>query len=229
MKFPLALLLLLATSGASARTAFQAQCEDTIGKTEPVLASRENGYRIDNTLSHRALTVMKGVARPGTYVLGLTRTESRVAISVHGSTLSDPQTGYECVAPRIEVSLFYVPIVIYVGREFAPGSCAYQEILAHEMRHLKAYLDYLPKVESRVRAALAQRFGATPLYAAGGQVRTLLQREIDREWMPYIKSEMGKVELLQAAIDSPREYARLGKVCQGEVQSLIGSAKRTRS
>jgi hypothetical protein len=225
----LALALLLAMGTASARTPFQARCEDTIGQTISVLSSRENGYRVDNTLSYRALTVMKGVAPPGSYVLGLTRTESRMTIGANGPLLADPASGYECVAPRIEVSLFYVPIVIYVGREFTPGTCAYQEILAHEMRHLKAYLDYLPKVETRVRAALAKRFEARPLYAPGGLARSLLQQEIDSGWMPYIKAEMGKVELLQAAIDSPREYARLGKVCQGEVQSIIGSAKRTRS
>jgi hypothetical protein len=230
MKLLPAVLALLCVSGAaSARTPFQARCEDTLGQTVSVLSSRQNGYRVDNTLSYRSLTVMKGQAPAASYVLGLTRTESRVSIGVGGSVLQDPPSGYECVAPRIEVSLYYLPIVVYVGREFVPGSCAYREILAHEMRHLNAYLDYLPKVETRVRAALAKRFEARPLYARAGQSRTLLQQEIDGGWMPYIKSEMGKVELLQGAIDTPQEYARLGKVCQGEVKSVIGSAQRTRS
>jgi hypothetical protein len=229
MKLACALVLLLASGGAAARTPFQAQCEDTIGQTVSVLSARENGYRVDNTRSYRTLTVMKGATPRGSYVLGLTRAESRVQVGVGGPILTDPASGYECVAPRIEVSLYYVPIVIYVSREFPPGSCAYQEVLAHEMRHLKAYLDFLPKVETTVRAALARRFEAKPLYARSGRARDLLQQEIDSGWMPYIKSEMANVELLQAAIDSPQEYARLGKVCQGEVQSLIGSAKRTRS
>jgi hypothetical protein len=33
---------------------------------------------------------------------------------------------------------------------------------------------------------------------------------------------------LQAAIDSSQEYARLSKVCKGEVQLLIGPPKRNR-
>ena len=97
------------------------------------------------------------------------------------------------------------------------------------MRHLKSYMDYLPKVEERARERLGRRFAGKPLYASGGRVRDLLQAEIDRSWMPYIKAEMGAVEGLQAAIDSPREYARLSKVCQGEVQSLIGSTRRAAS
>jgi hypothetical protein len=75
-----------------------------------------------------------------------------------------------------QVSLFYVPIVVQMDREFA-----------HEMRHLKACLDYLPKVEIEA------------------------------------------TQSLHAAIDTPRADARLGKVCLGEVHSLIRSAKRTRA
>jgi hypothetical protein len=220
--------LLCSTSAWSARTPFQVRCEDTISKTVSVLTAKQNGYTVDNSLSYKALSEMKGHDAGHTYVLGLTKTESRMSIGLDGPILTDPASGYECVAPQIKVSLFYVPIVIYVGREFPPGSCAYQEILAHEMRHLNTYLDYLPKVEAVVRAALAKRFDARPLYAPAGQVRALLEKEIDNGWMPYIKTEMGKVEVLQAAIDTPQEYARLSKVCKGEVQSLIGPAKRTR-
>jgi hypothetical protein len=206
---------------AAERTPFQARCEDSIGDTLSVLTGTQNGFRIDNTVGYRALTAIKGRARPGQVVLGLTRTESIVSINVGGRLLSDPASGYECIAPHIEIKLHYPPIVVYVSREFRPGSCAYEEVLAHEMRHLNAYLDYLPRAEARVRTALQRRFEDKPLYARIGQAQSLLQREIDRGWMPYIKSEMAKVEAAQAAIDSPQEYARLGKVCGGEVQSLI--------
>ena len=208
-------------AAAQARTELQARCEDTLGSTVSVLASRQQGYRLDHSRSYHDLTRMKGSARRNAYVLGLTHTESRVSIKVEGKMLSDPASGYECIAPRVEVLLYYLPIVVYVGREFPPGSCAYQEVLAHEMRHLNTYLDYLPKAEARVRAALAQRFQDKPLYARLGQAQALLQRELDTGWMSYIRSEMARVETLQAAIDSPQEYARLGKVCAGEVESLI--------
>jgi hypothetical protein len=222
--------MLLALSGfASARTPFEASCEDAARNAGATFSTRESGWRVDNTVSYHDLTRMK---RPGVrngYVLGLTRTESRVAIQVDGTLLTSPDGAAECVMPRIAVTLYYQPIVVYVSREFEPDSCTYDEILAHEMRHLKSYLDYLPKVEERVRARLGGRFAGKPLYARAGQSRALLQREIDRNWMPYIKAEMGRVERLQAAIDSPAEYARLSKVCQGEVQSLIGSTRRSRS
>jgi hypothetical protein len=229
MKLLFSLACLCAVAPASARTAFQARCEDTIGQSVSVMSSKQNGYRIDNSYSFHGLSAMKGERAPGSYVLGLTRTESRVAIGVQGRMLSDPSSGYECVAPRLEIKLTYLPIVVYVGREFAPGSCSYREILAHEMRHLDIYLQYLPQAEKAVGDALARRFEGKPLYAPAGQARNLLQREIDSGWMPFVKNEMAKVERMQAAIDTPQEYARLGKVCAGEVQSLIRPAKSRRN
>jgi hypothetical protein len=224
----LPLLGLFCCGAAAARSSFEARCEDGIGKTVSMLQASQNGYSIDNTRSLRTLTSMKAPGRPNSFVLGLTRTESRVSVSLDGRILQERRAGVECVAPQIRVSLFYAPIVVYIGKEFIPGSCAYKQILAHEMRHLKAYLDHLPKVESVVRAALARRFEGRPLYAPIGMAQRRLEQEIDASWMPYMKDQMGAVEAQQAAIDSPQEYARLSKVCKGEVQSLIGQARHGR-
>ena len=224
--FAVLVCVLAPAAAAQTRTPLQARCEDTIGESISVLSSREQGYRIDNTRSYYDLTRLMGSVRPGSWVLGLTHTDARVRISVGGRMLADPASGYECVAPRIEVNLDYAPIVVYVSREFPPGSCSYREVLAHEMRHLSTYQNFLPKTEATVRARLAARFAGKPLYAPIGQAQSLLQREVDRSWMPYIKREMAGVEVLQAAIDTPQEYARLGKVCAGEVQSLLRPARK---
>ena len=217
-----------AFSAANARTPFQARCEDSIGATITALTARDAGYSINNTLSTMALTRMKPQVHANRFVLGLTRTEARMSIKLSAQVLGDPASGHECIAPQVEVALSYAPIVRYGGSQFEPGTCAYGEVLTHEMRHLKAYLDHLPKVEMAVRAALKKRFANQPLYAPAGQGKALLEQEINTGWMPYIKKQMGDVERLQAAIDSPQEYARLSKVCKGEVQSLIESHKRNR-
>lgn len=222
---PVLMLALLAglavPPAAQSRTPLQARCEDTLGETISVLSSQQHGYRVDTTRSYHDLTRLKGRVRPGAWVLGLTHTDARIDIRAGGRLLQDRASGYECIAPRIEVSLTYLPIVVYVSREFPVGTCSYREVMAHEMRHLKTYQDFLPQAETRVRAALARRFAGKPLYARIGQAQAALQREIDRSWMPFIKREMARVEVLQAAIDTPQEYARLGKVCAGEVESLL--------
>src|SRR5471032_2236510 len=210
---------------AAARTPFQIRCEDTISKTVSVLSAKKNGYTIDTHLSARTLTVMKDVAPPNTFVAGLTMTESRVKIGLGGPILQDPVSSYECIAPQITVELYYVPVVVYIARELPVDSCAYREVLTHEMRHLKAYLDNLPKVEKTVSEALTKRFADKPLYAPSGTAMSALEHEIDSGWLPYIRSELSKVEIEQAAIDSPEEYARLAKTCGGEVANLLGKLR----
>jgi hypothetical protein len=222
----LAQAMLLSGSAHAARTPFQVRCEDDIGKTVSLLSARENGYGLNHDLSYQALTKMKPPGRANAVVLGLTKTQSRVEIKLAGAVLQDAVSGYECVAPQITVRLFYDPVVIYVGREFPVGSCSYQQILAHELRHLKVYLDHLPVVEAAVRAALAHRFEAKPLYAPSGTARSALEHEVNSGWLPYIRAEMAKVELQQEAIDSAQEYARLGASCQGEINRILGPRQR---
>lgn len=220
-------------SAATSPSAFAARCDDAAHGAADSTGARfhtvGNGWRIDNSLSYRTLTRMKRPHVARGWVLGLTHTESHVTVQVDGELLHDPQAGLECVLPRVAVTLRYEPIVVYIGREFVPGTCAYRELLAHEMRHLKSYLDALPKVEEAVRDKLAPRVDGRALVARAGQARPMLQREIDGAWLPLIRAEMQSVERRQAAIDSAQEYARLSKVCQGEVQSLIGSTRHPRS
>lgn len=183
------------------------------------LSVSDAGWSVDNSQPVHALTLMKGASAGP--VLGLTRATSRIALGLDGRLLQAVGSGRECILPRVRVQLSYQPIVIYIGSEFAPGSCPYEAILAHEMRHLKAYLQHLPKVETSLRDALEARFGTAALVAPAGQARALLAAEMDKRWMPYIKNSMAEVEAQQAAIDSPQEYLRLSKVCQGEVQFLL--------
>jgi hypothetical protein len=227
MKALLAMLALLCSGSACASSAFEQRCEAAMGNAVKV-GVQQNGYSIDNSKSFHVLTALQAGAPSGSVVSGLTQVHGSLSVEHKFVLIRDPRSGNECIAPQIDVELIYPPVTIFVGSEFAPGTCAYQEVLAHEMRHLKAYREHLPKVEKAVRAALSERFGNKPLYARAGQGAAALKREIDTGWMPYIRRELASVEEQQAAIDSAEEYTRLSRVCKGEVQSLIGPAKQAR-
>jgi hypothetical protein len=216
---------LLAANGASARSAFEILCEDESSRTAAVISSQQKGYRIDNNLSYKALSTVKGAARANTYLLGLTKTEVRIGLEADGPMLRDPETEDECIAPVISVSLSYAPIVIYVASEFEPGTCSYDEILAHELRHMQLYLDHLPKAEAVARDALTARFQGKPMYAPKGSVKPALAREVSAVWQPFIRAAMGEVETQQAAIDSEDEYARLSRMCGGEMRHIIKGSR----
>jgi hypothetical protein len=223
------LLGLSAPGAVHARGFFQSMCEDKMEPQRVSVSSKLNGYSIDNTLSYKELGARVPAPPPrGTFVLGLTTTRAGSTIEHNSRFLRNPISNYECVSSQIETKLYYEPAVIYIGREFAPGTCAYQEILAHEMRHLNTYFKQLPKVETVVRAALRKRFETRAVYAPKGQVEEFLVAEFSNIWIPYLTKELTRVESLQALIDTPEEYARLSRVCEGAVQSLIQSDAQTR-
>ncbi|MFS2003657.1 hypothetical protein ACEN9F_08520 [Duganella sp. CT11-25] len=223
MKALLAIACICAAAGAQAaeRTPFQIRCEDTINKTVSVLSSTQNGFTINNQLPYRALTAKAGSIDGRMQTLGLTVTKGIYKASLGGPVLQDPASGYECIAPKVEIKLNYSPVLIYVGNEFVPGSCAYNEILTHEQRHLKAYMDNLARVELAVRDALSKRFEGKPLYAPSGTAMSALEHEINGTWFPFIRDEFEKGKAKQAEIDTPDEYARLGKACNGEISEIL--------
>lgn len=211
---------------APERTPFQIRCEDTISKTISVLSTKSNGFTINNQLPYRALTLKTGSIDGRSETLGLTVTRAQYGATMGGPILQDKVSGYECVAPRVEIKLNYSPVLIYVGNEFTPGSCAYQTILEHEQRHLKAYMDNLTRVEKVVRDALNRRFEGKPLYAPSGTAQSALQHEINSVWMRFINDEFDKGKVEQAKIDTPQEYARLGASCNGEIREIVNRRQR---
>lgn len=202
---------------------FVLQCESRLAKPAVRVAQADNGYGIDHQLSYAALTGMgANTRRHGRdHVLGLTRAESAATIHVRLERLVDKRNGMECVSPNIEVGIAFKPMVVYIGREFPEESCSYREILDHEMRHVDAYRAHLPKVEAAVRARLEQRFNGQILYGRAGTLEKGLQKEIADYWLPLVDREVGKVEAVQALIDSPEEYDRLQDICGGELQRLM--------
>jgi hypothetical protein len=224
------LLLQLFASGAQAataqRTPFQIRCEDTISKSVSVLKAQQDGHTINNQLPYRALTARTGSSNRNMETLGLTVLQGLHKAAVGGPILQDPASGYECIAPKVDIQLYYSPVRIYVGSEFAPGTCAYKEILEHEMRHLKAHMDNLARVQKVVGDALNKRFAGQPMYAPSGTALSALQHEVGSNWFNFIRDEFDKGKLEQDKIDSPAEYARLSKACNGEIAAILAKRRR---
>jgi hypothetical protein len=218
---PIVLLCVAQGAGATGKTPFQLRCEREMTPTILVEA-RDYGYRIDNTVSSKVLHNRAMHSYSGDLMLGLTALESRVEVTIDGPALQDRGSDAECIAPRLTVALHYLPMNVYIAREFSPASCSYREILAHEMRHVRLYREHLPKVQALVRTALAQRFPGTPLYAGSGQGLAALERQVDTWLRPLIRAELAKVEIEQKAIDTDEESFRLSGACHGELAQNLG-------
>ncbi len=174
-------------------------------------------------LNHREIThLATELARPGTRVLGLTRGTATVRMEVRSPSYVDRSGRWECSSPQLVVTYGYDPMTVYIAKEFPERTCAYNEIYKHELRHVKTYQEHLVAIEKDLTETLRRRFATgTPWRGPVGNTQAILQREIDDRWLPYIKREIGKVEVAQARVDTPDEYERVSRSCNGEIQRRL--------
>jgi hypothetical protein len=218
----LLMITVLPRDAAAAATVFEQRCESEI---LPIISvqSRHPGFKVHNTVSARVLNTRGASSYAGQAMLGMTASSTRAEIDIDGPGFADPASDRECIAPRITVELSYQPLDVYVAREFHPASCAYREVISHEMQHVKVYLDNLPRIEQRVRDELMVRYGGRPLYAPRNKALATLYEQIDNWLRPLMQAEVARVEVQQRALDTGDENERLSHLCQGEVATLMGS------
>jgi len=204
-------------------TDFKTLCEEQLPAPSLQVKRAESGHSIDRHLSYRELTGMgAGLLRHGKQnVLGITRAETSTTVEVKMARLEHKESGQECVSPQVVVNILYKPIEVFIGREFPPDTCAYREILLHEMRHVHAYQDHLPQVQAALRIKLGRLFSDRIIYGQPGGPEEKLKADIHKRWLPVVDNEIRKVDAAQAEIDSAAEYNRMEKVCDGEVQRLM--------
>lgn len=202
---------------------FEQRCEAQLRPSVRVTASPLR-YVLNNKLSTRLLSNRAAYASSVHTIMGMTFSSTHADISLDGPALIDAAKGRECIAPRIEVELSFQPLEVFVAREFSPQSCAYREVLAHEMKHVKIYADNLTRIEGMVRSALARRYEDRPVYAPAGRGLATVQDDIDAWLGTMLREELAKVELMQVQLDGTDETERLSHACMGEVASMMGSS-----
>lgn len=177
---------------------------------------------LDTTYGYKSLKVLgAALARPENQVLGLTRATSRVNFEIKTSSYIDRSGRWECSSPQITVIYGFSPMTVYVANEFPRGSCPYNEVYQHELRHVKTYQDHLVSIERDLADTLRQRFATGSVWRAPkGQTRLLLEKEMNERWLPFIKREIERVESTQKLIDTPEEYARVSGACGGEIERV---------
>lgn len=223
--------LFLLQTGAAARAApnqpkppdaFEQRCERDMRAQIGVHVEAVD-YRVSNNVSSARLGNRSAHSTVSQLMLGMTEIHARSEVSFDAPSLTDAASNRECVAPTVTVTLTLPPLDVYIAHEFSPASCAYREVLNHELRHVQVYRDALPQLAQQIRGALAQRFGSGPVYAARDQGLDQLGREIDDWLRPMIRAGLQSIERAQAAIDTIDEDSRLSHACHGEVAERVGA------
>ena len=195
---------------------------DQLAKPSVTVKRLEAPFTVNRQYGYRELTHLgSALAQPGKQVLGLTRGTATAQFSTNTQIHLERSGRWECASPQIVVSFGFSPMTVYVAKEFPEGSCAYNEIYQHELRHVKTYQAHLISIENDLAATLSRRFASgEPWRGPVGQARAQLARELNERWLPYIQREINRVDAGQALVDSAEEYERVANSCHGEIRKL---------
>ena len=155
--------------------------------------------------------------------VGLATGELSIGL-VMQSNLSVSTDGQVCARPKmLHIDAGFQHSTIYVTRELPQNSCGYREVLAHEEGHIaidrQLLADYRARLTQFAQQAVQQL----------GTVSARSQAEADKQMQDFINAKLQDVgqemnrerDRRQALHDSPEEYTRLGKVCNGEIALAV--------
>ncbi|MDX6769714.1 MAG: hypothetical protein SF051_09295 [Elusimicrobiota bacterium] len=215
----LAALLLLAAP-ASAGT--PPMCKEA-ANTRPRIVVRVGEFptAVDHSRGIAEIDKAYPVKKPkGLLSQGLTVAEYRLHYSADMEGACDKGCKAACAwVGAFTVDLTPVAVRILIPREYAPGSCEYEQLTKHEGEHDKLHRRRLDDLAKRMREALArvetQPGLVGPIEARDRQAAfDLLTDRMERVMRPIYDAHLAAVREENAALDSAAEYKRLGRACK---------------
>ncbi|MDO8416250.1 MAG: hypothetical protein Q7S87_08580 [Agitococcus sp.] len=214
----------LSSFAATVTAEFQEECRQQLGPTKIDAIVLPSQVLYDFTYSSDVLS-QKGVRQRELHqsVVGLTTATLRHTITWGGDVLAYPE-GPACTRPAIQLTLEVGPQHVDIGREFPRGSCAFNKIAAHELRHVYANQETLVDAARYLEYAMREHYGTQILYGDKATLKANLSSDVQRVWIPLLKQKIAEVDLRHNAIDSPEEYASNQVECDGEIPRALAKA-----
>jgi len=154
---------------------------------------------------------------PAGRVLGLTNVGLEIAW--HVGFESRPDGAAYCLwVRRVAIDVRHPAPDVYIAREYAPGSCPYRAILAHEQAHVAAVRDTVNRFTPRLRWVLTSLripTGRRPISVDSPESGTDRLAKLMRELAAPVFEEMAAaVREANAKLDSPASYREVRKHCR---------------
>jgi hypothetical protein len=207
------------------RESFEAECERRLNPTDIKVQTLPSQIHYNFVTSMAQLTSKGSRQRQlGQVVLGLTEYRLSYKLNWGANYLVEQGTGRACMRPRLTMVFDVTPQLVSVAREFPKGSCAFNEIAAHELRHVYANQGQLQATADMMQRELTNFFGQRVFYGSKESLQAQWQDALTTSWMPMAKADLAKADIAHNAIDSPAEYARNRTICNGEIPRAVVQA-----
>lgn len=160
--------------------------------------------------------------------LGLTSATWTFENSYSMRSVQDSESGETCFRPgTVELVVGYLPLEVQVAEELPPNSCTYQEVLEHELEHVRIYERALPEaakaISLEVQRELHEYLGRATNHA---HAEELLNAKLEEVVSRAIVRQRALVQAENAKHDSAEEYSRVLHSCGGATRELLAHILR---
>lgn len=172
-----------------------------------------------------AINALHPVKKPrGVLSQGLTVAEYRLHYSANLEGACDKGCAAACAwVGAFTVDVTPVAVRIHIPREYRMGTCEYEQLMKHEREHDLLHRRRLGVLAQDMRDALARAESQPglmgPIEASDRRAAfEVLTGRMERVMRPIYDGHLQKMREENAALDSPKEYKRLGKACKGWIR-----------
>ncbi|MBY3433353.1 hypothetical protein HFN89_04150 [Rhizobium laguerreae] len=171
---------------------------------------------IDRSRDTRTLSGMLSErSLPGYVTQGLTKVDYTASYTTEYLSQQREDGSWCSTVDAVTVRFgFLVPPTIYIARSLPEGGCMYNEVMKHEYQHLRIAQNTLEAGRKWIGSALKQELSKG---GAVGPSATAANAEIESGIKGIVNKITGGLyataRFKNLALDTPENYARLGKVC----------------
>lgn len=159
-------------------------------------------------------------ARAPSETLGQVRSKVRYSISMTHDTYVGAGGSSFCARPRLAVRLAMEQLDLLVAHEVPEGSCGFEEVLAHERRHVEVARQSQQASARRLSGTLSELIRTQVLVASSREALDSQLSQLKGQIRELVEADLKQADQAQLEIDHPEEYERLSRVCDGELRQI---------
>lgn len=161
--------------------------------------------------------------------LGLTRYEPILEFRIPIRTVKFPD-GVSCVhVDHVDVNIGYRKVVVYIPKEVPNGSCGFDQVMAHEQKHVAVNRDILNEYAPTIAQKLQDYLRVNGVFkeANADYASQLLNEKLKAILFDMSNQIFTENQKRQQLVDSPEEYRRVSAACNGQLTQAAQQYYRT--
>jgi len=154
--------------------------------------------------------------------VGLTSSLQQLNTSFEISAQTLPNGAVCAQITTLEMRYGFAETTVYIANELEEGSCGFQEVLAHEHKHVATDIDVMEQTLPQLNilaSGILNHLGAIKVSSveeANNYYSNALNRQMDELSASFSATH----DAQQSQVDTPEEYKRISTSCNNEISRI---------